>query len=190
MNKFFYFFIIILLYLGCSCKNTSVTEKVGTSLSRNTENIHIDENYIKKINCSALDFLKLREEKLQLYFFNKLDSVRNLQYPDNNQEVEIMVDLSRNYLNQFLKDIDEDVLLKQSFFEKKYSFNIAPKGYSDSAVCVDKISIQFNSSTCNFKIKILNRFLADTDWCTESVVIYGFKIEKDKIVNFWRNEAG
>lgn len=140
--------------------------------------------------CQASDFLKLQDKKIQDIFFRQLDSTRRTQYPNNDQEKEIMVDLNPSLLMQFLKDIDRTVLSKTGRFEKEYHFNTAPEGFSDPASCKDKISIEFSTENCRYRMMIWNTFLAEPDWCTESQVIYDFEIKGDKITGFERNEAG
>ncbi len=142
-------------------------------------------------NCQSIDFLRLNEIELQTQFFNQLDAILRIQYPNNeNREADIFVDLNVNLLNQFLKDIDGDLLTKNGKFEKEYDFNIAPEEYYDSEKCNDKISIQFDKTDCSFRMVISNSFLAEPNWCTESTIIYAFKIIDNHIVDFNRNAAG
>ena len=96
--------------------------------------------------CSALDLLLLKNEKMSTQLFNKIDSVRSFQYPNNDQEVNISVDLTKEYLKKFLDDIDKDILSKTGRDEKEYHFNVAPKGFSDPKICMDKISVEFSST--------------------------------------------
>lgn len=140
--------------------------------------------------CQALNFMKLKNKSVQDNFFNHLDSIRKFQYPENNQETEIMVDLNQMLLNQFLKDIKQVVFSKTGRFEKEYYFDIAPEGYRDNETCKDKISIEFNPKSCRYQMVIHNTFLVEPNWCTESQVIYSFEIKGDRIINFSRNEAG
>jgi hypothetical protein len=140
--------------------------------------------------CQVLDFMKLQKKNLEDNFFRQLDSVRRIQYPDNDQEKEKMIDLNPTLLAQFLKDIDQNALLNNGQFEKEYHFNIAPKGYSDPEKCRDKISIEFSPDDCRYRFVIWNTFLAEPGWCTESQVIYSFEIRGDQLMGFYRNEAG
>ena len=140
--------------------------------------------------CSAATFLKLKESLCRESFLTQLAAIRQKQYPSNDQEVSIMVDLTPEYLEKFLHDIDIYLFTTNNYFEKEYHFNIAPEGYTDPKVCKDKITISFNSENCSFTLKIFNTFLVEPNWCTESMVIYSFKIEGDRIIDFWRNEAG
>lgn len=144
----------------------------------------------EKWDCSANDFLSLKNEKVSNQLFFKLDSIRSYQYPNNDQEVNISVDLTKEYLNKFLADIDKDILSKTGRYENEYHFNIAPKGYTDPKKCMDKISVEFSSTDCSYRMVIYNTFLVEPDWCTESAVIYSFKIKNKTIVDFYRNEAG
>jgi hypothetical protein len=192
MNKFNLFSLVCLIFLCCNPSNKKASNvKKNTTQSNNViESVHFESLIGMKADCSSLDFIKLKDKQLQSFFFNELDSIKKIQYPNNDQEVNIMIDITSDYLNQFLSNINEEMLEKEFYFDKDFFFNKAPKGYIDSKVCKDKISIEFDSFNCNFKLKIYNSFQVDSDWCTESVVVYGFKIQNDKIINFWRNEAG
>ena len=101
-----------------------------------------------------------------------------------------MVDLTPEYLIEFFADINLDSLTANKQFEKEYHFNIAPKEYTDPQICKDKIDVSFDAENCSFRLNVYNTFLVEPDWCTESMVVYGFKIKNDKIVDFWRQEAG
>lgn len=140
--------------------------------------------------CKALDFMKLQNKALQKKFFLQLDSIRNVQYPNSDQETEIMVDINSNLLTQFLKDIDQTALSKNGRFEKEYHFNIAPKGFSDPKTCTDKISIEFYPEHCSYQMIIWNTFLVEPDWCSEHQIMYSFEIKDNRIINFRRDEAG
>ena len=101
-----------------------------------------------------------------------------------------MVDLTPEYLDKFLADLDQDSLSMNNRFEKDYHFNVAPKDYTDPEICKDKIGITFDKEHCSFRLNIYNTFLVEPDWCTESMVVYGFIISNGKIVDFGRQEAG
>jgi hypothetical protein len=144
------------------------------------------------VSCpgSSMDFLKLEDHEMQTDFFACLDSIRKVQYPDDDQEVSIMVDLTPAYLNEFLADIDLDALSQNNHFERAYHFNLAPEGFTDPEICKDKIAVSFDVEHCSFRLNIYHTFLVEPDWCTESMVVYGFKIKHDEIFGFWRQEAG
>lgn len=135
-----------------------------------------------------MDFLKLTDKTIQADFFHKLDSIRKVQYPKNDQDTAIFVDLTPKLMDIFIKDLNKDELNKTGSFEKEYNFNIAPPKYKDSKECIDKISLSFDKETCSFRLVIFNEFFAE--WCQESSVFYGFQINGDKILDFGRNEAG
>jgi len=134
--------------------------------------------------------MQLQNKVLQENFFNQLDSILHVQYPKNDKEAGISVDLNQILLSQFLKDIDPSTFSKTGRFEKEYHFNIAPAAYSDPETCKDKISIEFYPERCMYRMVIRNSFLVEPNWCTEHQVIYSFTIENDKIEGFERNEAG
>lgn len=162
----------------------SPTKKVKAINKKETE------KESKFCNAKAADFIKLKKKNLQSTFFLKLDSIRKVQYPNNDQESSIMVDITPEYLNDFLTTLNIDTLKSKHRFTKEYHFNVAPKGYTDPKLCKDKIEIVFDSKNCCFRLNIYNTFLVDSDWCTESMVVYVFQIINDTIVTFWRNEVG
>lgn len=100
------------------------------------------------------------------------------------------MDITPTYLNLFLNDINIDSLEKNNYFEMKYHFNIAPKGYKDPEACKDMIRLYFDNKFCHFVLIIDNTFLVEPDWCTESSVLYHIEIEKNNIKYFGRQEAG
>ena len=155
-----------------------------------TSNNEIEQ--IESSTCSETisDFLKLNQQDLQTDVFVKIDSIRKVQYPDSDQETSIMVDLTAEYLTRFLNDIETDSLKKNQGFEKEYHFDIAPEGFTDPTECKDKIAVSFDNKDCSFRLNIYNTFLVEPNWCTESMVVYGFKIENSRIIDFWRQEAG
>lgn len=137
---------------------------------------------------TAMAFLKLAEKSIQADFFHQLDSIKKVQYPQNEQDTTIFVDLTPRLLNMFLEDMKEGEFSKTSKFEKEYNFNIAPPDYTDSKECKDKISITFDKRTCSFLLVIYNEFFAE--WCQESTILYEFKITDNKIYDLRRNTAG
>ncbi len=197
------YILTVLLLIGCSnsSDNGKVSEPIETeSQSLTDSTIEVEEtqnanNEIEQIessNCSGTisDFLKLEQQDLQTDLFAKIDSIRNVQYPDNDQETSIMVDLTVEYLTRFLNDIDADKLTQNQRFEKEYHFDIAPEGFTDPTDCKDKIAVSFDDKDCSFRLNIYNTFLVEPKWCTESMVVYGFKIKNSRIIDFWRQEAG
>ena len=52
-----------------------------------------------------------------------------------------MVDLTPEYLNKLLLDINQDLLMQNNRFEKEYHFIIAPENHTDPKICKDKIEI-------------------------------------------------
>lgn len=192
-----------LIFFGCNNTQEKETASVSDRMELVTEpDKDLREDYEKSMEkdseqvtfttCMGKteDFLKLRDKELQIDFFSKLDSVRKVQYPNNDQETSIIVDLTPEYLTEFLADINLGSLIANRQFEKEYHFNIAPKDYIDPEICKDKIAVSFDAGNCSFRLNVYNTFLVEPDWCTESVVVYGFNIENDKIVDFWRQEAG
>tara|TARA_R110001592_G_scaffold314900_2_gene590687 strand:- start:19 stop:597 length:579 start_codon:yes stop_codon:yes gene_type:complete len=187
------YILTTLTLIGCgnSNDNGKVSEPIETkSQSLADSTIEIEQIKLSKCSGTIRDFLKLDQQDLQTNLFVKIDSIRNVQYPDNDQETTIMVDLAVEYLTRFLNDIDVDSLTENQQFEKEYHFNIAPKGYTDPVDCKDKIAVSFDDKNCSFRLNIYNTFLVEPNWCTESMVVYGFKIKNSTIKDFWRQEAG
>ena len=197
------YILTVLTLIGCSNSNDNgkVYEPIETesqSLADSTieaeetqtANNEIEQIELRKCSGTICDFLKLDQQDLQTDLFVKIDSIRNVQYPDNDQDTTIMVDLTAEYLARFLNDVDVDSLTNNQRFEKEYHFNIAPKGYTDPTDCKDKIEVSFDDKDSSFRLNIYNTFLVEPNWCTESMVVYGFKIKNSKIVDFWRQEAG
>ncbi len=197
------YILTVLTIIGCSNSNDNgrVSETIETeSQSLTDSTIEVEEtqtanNEVEQIEsskCSGTisDFLKLNHQDLQTDLFEKIDSIRKVQYPENDQETSIMVDLTAEYLTRFLNDIDADSLTKNQRFEKEYHFNIAPEGFTDPTDCKDKIAVSFDDKDCSFRLNIYNTFLVEPNWCTESMVVYGFKIKNSRIIDFWRQEAG
>ena len=172
------FLLSVLLLIGCnnSSKNGEVSQPIETES--------------RKCAGTISDFLRLQRKELQDDLLAKIDSTRKVQYPDNDQESSIMVDLTAEYLTRFLNDIEIDTLTQNRRFEKEYHFNSAPEGYTDPAECKDKIVVSFDDQNCSFRLDIHNTFLVEPSWCTESLVVYGFKINSSKVTGFWRQEAG
>lgn len=197
------YILTVLLLIGCSnsSNNGKVSETIESeSQSLTDSTVEVEEtvnanNEIQQIEsskCSGTisDFLKLEQQDLRTDLFAKIDSIRKVQYPDNDQETSIMVDLTAEYLTRFLKDIDTDSLTQNQGFEKEYHFDIAPEGFTDPTDCKDKITVSFNNKDCSFRLTIYNTFLVEPNWCTESMVVYGFKIKNSRIIDFCRQEAG
>jgi hypothetical protein len=74
----------------------------------------------------SVDFLQLKDNQIQSNLFLKIDSIRSVQYPENDQETAIMVDLTPEYLNTFLSDINIDSLNATETLCKNVSFQYSP----------------------------------------------------------------
>lgn len=195
--------LAILTLIGCSnsAEQRKVSETIQTEsqsftdtaiIVEETQKVIYKTEQIKTSNCSGTitDFLELKNKDLQLDLFAKIDSIRKIQYPDNDQETSIMIDLKAEYLIRFLNDIDIDSLTQNQRVEKEYHFDLAPEGFTDPADCKDKIKVSFDQKNCSIRLNIYNTFLVEPNWCTESMVVYDFKIKNDRIIDFSRQEAG
>lgn len=148
-------------------------------------------NNIFNDSCSAKDFLLLRDKGVQADFFRQRDSVQKIQYPLDDQDKFNSVDITSKMLQQFLKDIDINQLLKTDNFESSYFFNISPPQFKDSKKCKDVIKVQYFHSSCTFRLVIDNVYLVqDTDCIGGTQVMYSFKIINGRISDFGRDEAG
>jgi hypothetical protein len=193
---------ILTALLVVGCNNTQGTSEAQGAAKRVLEpdrdlSVASEKSAASEISgashrtCSATDVMKLMKSDLQRDFFAQLDSARTAQYPNNDQEIDIFVDVTPQLLDRFLKDINKDSLLPNRRFDKKYHFNIAPAGFADPAQCRDRIEVVFNEDQCSFRIVMYNTCLVGEEgWCTESTVVYVFELTDDRILRFWRNEAG
>jgi hypothetical protein len=196
----------LLLLLSCmACANVETKEAPSTAermelvpepdkdlREQSEKQTEVEPKQIHAPHCDAsiTDFLRLTDVNMQAQLFAHMDSVRTIQYPDQDQETSIMVDLTPEYLNKFLVDLNLDSFATHMHFEQEYHFHVAPKDFTDPPKCTDKISVRFDTVDCSFHLYVMNTFLVEPDWCTENMVVYGFKIEKDRILDFWRQEAG
>lgn len=197
--RYLVIFTIISLLIGCADNPKKETTIASDRLelipepdkNLKEENLALKEDQpIDTTTCekTALDFLRLANKNIQTDFFHQLDSIRKVQYPENDQDTAIFVDLTPKLLNKFLRDLNKDVFSKTGNFEKDYNFNIAPPKYTDSKECKDNISITFDKRACSFRLVICNEFFAE--WCQESVVVYTLKADGNKILLIWRDVAG
>ena len=178
---------LLLVILSCSSSpNKADTRIVNTdSSSELAVSQVIEENAIEQ--CAALDFTQLNDSQLFTSFFQQLDSVIAYQYPQGKSEYG---DINAAFMIEFLSDLNPDSLEKNNTFKKSYHFNRALEGYTDPEVCMDDIRIDFLPEECQFKMTIYETFLVSPDWCTEHASIYYFKITRNRISEFVRNEAG
>lgn len=185
--------IISAMYFLIGCGNNQ--DKGSSRSSGGLGLIHDpDEKYASEAydsgSCeeNALDFMKLEDKNIQAAFFHQLDSIKKVQFPNNDQDTTIYVDITPKILENFLMNLDKDQLAKTGEFEKEYNFNIAPPNFTYSKECKDRISITFDKNKCSFRLVIINQFFSE--WCQESIVIYDFRILEDKITNFERYLVG
>lgn len=166
--------VIILLLLGAGC-------------SEQQESLPKVEQHI---NCTASDFLNLANETTETSFFHQRDSVLKSQYPHGDKDVFNSVDITREMLHQFLREITIDSLALSGSIEKVYFFNISPPAYSDSKLCEDRIAVRYFEDDCTYRMTIDNVYMVEGDCIGGSQVSYGFRIEGDQIIDFTRQEAG
>jgi len=196
--------VSLFFIVSCSPSQTEIPKTTRKSLSDTTDQHKsvlrtdapekeeiIPENFSKlDTTCSAITFLNLKNSEVQNSFFQELDSAPRHQYTEIIQDTNIMVDITPKYLLLFLDAIDEKSLKEANYFSQDYHFNIAPPQYSDPKKCTDRIAITYNPDSRSFTLQVFNTFLVEPDWCTESMVIYMFKLQGGSITNFARHEAG
>lgn len=183
-------YLIILLCLACNNSATEQTRsspsKDSTKTSKDTPAQTSDTFYHTQVR--ATDILYLNNPTLQKSFFSQLDSMLYSQYPKQDQEKDIFVDLTPKMLEQFLRDLDTNQLIKTGSFEKSYHFNIAPPMYKDTKACSDQITLEYDPKSEQFFLIIGNRFYYE--WCQESSVRYNFTITQKGVRLIDRAEAG
>lgn len=183
-------FLLSATLIAC---NNSASVKITPSLTNDSAKTSVDTAPLSQdtfllTQTKASDVLYLKNPAIQKSFFRQLDSMLKIQYPNNDQEKDIFVDLTPNMLNQFLSDLDTNVLIKNGAFDKSYHFNIAPPMYKDTKTCSDQITLEYDIHSNYFSIIISNRFFAE--WCQESAVRYFFILTKKKVILLDRTEAG
>ncbi|MES2616691.1 MAG: hypothetical protein V4613_02370 [Bacteroidota bacterium] len=192
--------IIASIFLQIGCTNNQKTEapvasdtiKLTTDSSKTHNEEHLvptEDPQIVSIPCNktALDFLKLKDKKIQASLFHQIDSIRKVHY-SNGEDTFYSFDITPKLLDKFIKDINKDQFVKTREFEKEYNFNIDSSMGKDPKPCKDNISISFEKKNCRFRLIIVNVFYVE--WCHESSVVYYFSINGDRISDFWRGEAG
>lgn len=188
--------LTIFFLIGCidNKKNAPTSsDKLIAVSDKSLKEEYLESKAVPQIDTTSCDetalaFLELVDKNIQADFFHLLDSIRKAQYPQNDQDTTISVDLTPKLLDKFLNDLNKAQFAQTGKFEKEYNFNIAPPEFADSKACTDQISLSFEKNTCSFRLVITNRFFAE--WCHGSSVVYGFKINGGKISSFGRNEAG
>ena len=162
--------------LACSIGATTSPERVGPAPSATP--------------CDPASLKRLLEPALFESFFHCVDSMRRVQYPEGDQDTTHSVDLPRSILPEFLNNLDYDELSAAGVAEMEFQFHIAPKGYADPPTCKDKVSVRFFPDRCYFRLVVSNNFLVPPNWCHGAQVVYGFTIGRDRVLDFYRDEAG
>lgn len=183
-------FLFSVILIAC---NNSAPVKITPSLTNDSAQTSADSTPLSQdtfylTQTKASDILYLKNPTIQKSFFRQLDSMLKIQYPKNDQEKDIFVDLTPKMLDQFLSDLDTNLLIKNGAFDKSYHFNIAPPMYKDTKTCSDQITLEYDVHSNYFSLIISNRFYAE--WCQESAVRYFFILTKNTIRIIGRSEAG
>lgn len=185
-------YLILISTIFFSCNNapnmqtSSVASFDSLNKTKDTPNLHLDTIYLTLPKASDIQYLN--NPTLQKSFFRQLDSILKIQYPNNDQDKDIFVDLRPKMLSRFLSDLDTTALIKNGAFDKSYHFNIAPPMYKDTKACSDQITLEYDAHSNFFTLIIGNRFYAE--WCQESAVRYIFTITKNAVKLLDRTEAG
>lgn len=127
----------------------------------------------------------LKKKVLNTSFFQKLDSVITIQYPNIQQKESI--DINADLLDVFLNDIDISTLESDRIFMKKYKYNLVPKKIHVLNY-FNTIEIQYYNN-CEFRLVIINYYETE-EFSDEGNVSYSFKIENNQIKKIKRQEAG
>ena len=185
-----YLILFSLILFSCNNDTNLQTSSMAStdSLKKLKDTTHLSQDTFSLTQTKASDILQLKLPVIQKSFFRQLDSMLKIQYPNNDQEKDIFVDLKPNMLNQFLSDLDTNLLIKKGAFDKSYHFNIAPPMYKDTKTCSDQITLEYDVHSNYFSLIISNRFYAE--WCQESAVRYFFILTKKKVILLDRTEAG
>lgn len=182
-------FISTILFSCNNATNLQTSSMASTdSLKKFKDSTPLSQDTFYLTQTRASDILYLKNPAIQKSFFRQLDSMLKIQYPKNDQEKDIFVDLTPKMLDQFLNDLDTNLLIKNGAFDKSYHFNIAPPMYKDTKKCSDQITLENDVHSNYFSLIISNRFYAE--WCQESAVRYFFIITKNTIRIIGRSEAG
>ena len=152
-------------------------------------------NEAEETECEHEDVLKLKEYKTLKSFYQsvhrwygKMQTVPSEAFPNLNQK----------NLVEFFDDIDINVFRIENAFSKEYHFNKAPKEYTDSEECMDKLSITFigkelsarvakqskikvENHNCMFMLTAFNSFVVEDVGCSESQSFYYFVIIGDEV---------
>lgn len=142
------------------------------------------------VNCQPSDILILADPVVQSDFFLQLDSVVKQQYPNNDLDTGGTVDMYPALLVDLMNDIDTGSLQNKFYWEDYYHFNRAPAGFTDPEYCKNKVSIEYLEDVCSYRMVLHHTFLVEPNWCTESQVVYFFKIINGQLSEFTRNAAG
>ena len=179
MNHFNATYLSLTMSLTLMACNNSVPVKTTTlpsndsaKTSKDTPVLRPDASHL--FQNKASDILYLNNPILQKSFFRQLDSILKIQYPNNDQDKDIFVDLRPKMLSRFLSELDTTTLIKNGAFDKSYHFNNAPPMYKDTKACSDQITLEYDTHSNFFTLIISNRFYAE--WCQESAVRYFFII--------------
>lgn len=183
-------FLVSVIIIACnnsaSLKTSSLYPHDSAKISVDSPKLHQDTFSLTQTKAS--DILQLKLPAIQKSFFRQLDSMLKIQYPNNDQDKDIFVDLRPKMLSQFLSELDTNTLIKNGAFDKSYHFNIAPPMYKDTKACSDQITLEYDTHSNFFTLIISNRFYAE--WCQESAVRYFFIITNKKVLLLDRTEAG
>ncbi|ALJ00744.1 hypothetical protein [Rufibacter tibetensis] len=192
MNKKLSLFLAALILLISSCSDGRTKTETSVVESKESPSINPERESKEQTATESLkplsevreqiirgDYKQIDELITQVNSYTSKDTVQmtagqRLSFPQPSKE--ILVD--------FLKSINLDSLKDNKEFEKKYSFDSAPKGYKpDSNECPDGLTLSLRENASEFALSIDNRFLVDADiGCAESMTIYYLSVEREKLL--------
>lgn len=131
-------------------------------------------------------FLELNDSKLQTQLFYKIDSITKVQYPKRRIRKRA-INLNTNLINNFIIDLDTNQLKEKHTFTQEVQLGIT-SGKEIDTTCIDDINLKYNANEY-FILTISNSFLKEITKCSSTNVLYYFKIENGKILDFNRKET-
>lgn len=142
------------------------------------------------VSCNHKAILGLKEQALRADFFHQLDSIAGRLNQVSQTLPHIVDDLTPLYLDSILASLNLDSFKAHNFYQQEYSFGPFPCSKSGTDSCEDFISISFSSEECLFEIHVFNSYDIELDSCSESSIIYQFRISNGRIEDLQRSVAG
>jgi hypothetical protein len=178
-------------------KHIIISSVICFILGQCVGNYSYSQNKENKNNCAPPNvILSLLDSSVQQQFFHKRDSMKQIQILGKDSVA--FIDINSEIIDDFINSIDIDLFIKNHFFWKDYEClpNCLPgtdrRGW---------ISLEYYPENwgCGFRLTIQNVYLEVYDdepdkiyeiIAYEQMVVYGFDIINNKIVDFIRHLTG